>query len=112
MHDPLGIHARRVRRALAGHLQPGDTVEAFARDDALREYWVLTTRELIQVHSSTLIARMALADIAGSVTESPVGVNVRVTSRHDHSKTLIATFTTPNEVTRRLAVLLEPQPPR
>jgi hypothetical protein len=111
MRDPLGIHARRIRRALTGHLQPDDTVQAFARDDALREYWVLTTRDLFQLHGGGApLTRVALADIVGSVTHSSVGINVRIRSRQPNSRPLLASFSTPNEVTRRLVDLLEPRP--
>jgi len=112
MRDPFGMHRRRIRRAVS-QLLPADSVAAFARDDITRDYWVITTHELVQLHTTGAVrARLLLDDAVGSVTDSSAGVSVRLSSRRDAGRALIGTFRGQNDVTRRLADLVTPEASR
>lgn len=112
MRDPFGIHARRIRRALQGHLPGGDVVVAFARDDIEGDYWVLTSHELVQLHRTGAVrARLRLDEAVGSVTETSGGVSVRLSSRRDAGRSLLGSFRGGNDLTRRLAELVARQRP-
>lgn len=105
MRDPLGRHARRVRRALEGRLGADETVEVFARDALDGDYWVVTTTNLIRIARSELRARISLAEAVGNVRETALGVTVRVSTKRG-GPPLVTTFRKPNDVTRRLSELL------
>lgn len=107
MRDPFGLHARRIRRALADHLEPGDTIAAFARDDVNGDDWVLTGRELIQLHKGAVAARVSLDDATGEVSYNSIGVTVQIGSRRAGRAQTLITFRKPNDLTRRLASIIE-----
>ena len=106
MRDPFRVHARRVRRTLADQLAAGDTVETIERDEVNGDYWVLTSRELVQLTGGRIAARIALDDITGEITGKPIGITVQVRSRRDTGALMLTTFRKPNDLTRRLAAML------
>lgn len=110
MRDPFGVHTRRVRRGVSKHLLPGDEINSWDREYLQRDYWVLTAREIILLHSSGVVRhRVHLLDISGSVTQSAGGITIRVTPRRE-SRTLIGTFRAHSDLTRALSELLSLRP--
>jgi hypothetical protein len=107
MRDPFGVHRRRVRSALQKRMQPGETIDAIARDEIARDYWVLTSREVLRLRQGVVAQHIRLSDALGAVTEQGVGVTVRVHSRQPADGQMLATFREHNELTRRLATVLQ-----
>lgn len=107
MRDPFGVHRRRVRSALRQRVERGETIDAIARDEVARDYWVLTSRELLVLRHGIVAQHIRIGDAIGAVSEQAAGVSVRVHSRQPADGQLIGSFRAHNDLTRRLAVLLQ-----
>ena len=107
MRDLFGLHRRRVRSALRDRIG-SDTIEAVERDVVAGDYWVLTSREFLRLRQGVVAQHMNVGNIAGSVTEQPEGVTIRVHSRQPGEGQMLGTFRGQNDLTRRLAELLSP----
>lgn len=106
MAGRLGLGGRRARAAVSAQLQPGDEIKAIARDEIARDYWVLTSREVLRVRQGVVVQRLALAGAAGAVTEQQIGVTIRVHTRQPSDGHMVGTFRSHNDLTRRLAAVL------
>jgi hypothetical protein len=110
MRDPFGVHRRRVRAVLERRARPGekprDEIVAIEREGLTRDYWVLTSRELLCVRQGVVAQHITLTDAVGEVTEQPIGVTIRVHSRQAGYGQMLATFRGSNELTQRLAAVL------
>ncbi|MDQ1696097.1 MAG: hypothetical protein QOJ03_1450 [Frankiaceae bacterium] len=95
--------AFRARRAIEGHLQAGEEVEAIAIDDATGDYVVMTTSHLVVLKGDTITSRIPLDRIQGETTSTEAtGSTLRI---HDTStgKVVIATFRRRNKLIEMLA---------
>lgn len=110
MGDRLGLGGRRARRVVRAQLQPGDVIEAVARDEIARDYLVLTNRELIRLRQGVVVQRISVVNAGGAVTEQAIGVTIRVHTRQPSDGHMVSTFRTHNDLTRRLAAVLGPPP--
>jgi hypothetical protein len=110
MRKRLGLGGRRARAAVRAHVQPGDAIEAVARDDIARDYLVLTSRQLFRVRQGVVVQRMEVTSAGGAVTEQATGVTIRVHTRQPSDGHMVSTFRTHNDLTRRLAAMLQPPP--
>jgi hypothetical protein len=106
MGKGLGFGGRRARAAARAQLQPGDAIQAMARDEIARDYLVLTDRELLRVRQGVVVQRLAVTNAGGAVTEQPIGVTIRVHTRQPSDGHMVSTFRTHNDLTRRLADIL------
>jgi hypothetical protein len=98
--------AHRIRQALRGQLADGETVEALACDDATKDYWVVTTSDLVVMSGDTITFRLALDRLAAEGTTDAAGTTLRIQDRAAN-KFVIGTFRKPNRVTERILGLLD-----